>query len=614
MNHPFKLAALTLAIVHTAVAEEIPVYTGNEVIVTATRTPQSIKSLLNDVTVIAQADIARAGQSTLVEVLQTQPGIEITSNGGMGTDSGIFIRGANSGHTLVLVDGLRLNSATLGTTALQTIALDQIERIEILRGPGSSLYGSDAIGGVIQIFTKTGQGIPKAHFSAGTGSNNTQRVSGGYGGQIGDTRFNLEAGYLGSDSFSTIGNTANPDYNADSDAYRNTSFSANVAQTIRPGHELGFTAFNSNGAVHYDASYPSPASFDYRSEQTLSAYSIYSKNRFLPDWSSQLRFGIGTDDTLTFSAPGTPSTIRTDQNQLSWQNDITTGLGNLTLGVEQLLQKVRGDTAYAVTQRTIQSYLAGYQGHAGNHALQLNVRHDSNSQFGNYDTGSLAYGYQFTPAWRANVGIGTAFKAPTFNDLYWPADAFSAGNPNLLPETSRNREASVHYDGENHHFSIVYFDNQITNLIDWAETSPWFYQPTNINQARITGTTLAYQGLIGGFRIRASLDLQDPKDSNTGLQLQRRAREHAALAVNKKVGAWDWGAELSTSGSRYNDTANTVILNAYTLLNLNAGYRINQEWSVQGRINNVFDKQYELVRDYNTPGTNLFVGVHYQPR
>ena len=614
MKHPFKLGLLSLAIAQAAFAEDIPTYIGDEIVVTATRTPQPAKSLLSDITVIPREEISKAGQSTLVELLQSQPGMEITQSGGMGTDSGVFIRGANNSHTLVLVDGLRLDSATLGTTALQAIPLNQIDHIEILRGPASSLYGSDAIGGVIQIFTKTGQGAPKANFSAGVGTYNTQSVSGGFSGQMDNTRFNLQAGYLSSGSFSTIGNAANKDYNSDRDGYRNTNFSANMAQTIQAGHEIGFTAFNSNGAVHYDASYPSPASFDYRSQQTVSAYSVYSKNRFLPDWSSQLRFGVGTDDSRTFLTPAAASKIRTDQNQLNWQNDITTQLGNVTLGVERLLQKVSGDTAYAVTQRTIQSYLAGYQGRFGNQGLQLNARHDVNSQFGNHDTGSLSYGYQINPEWRASASLGTAYKAPTFNGLYWPASTYAAGNPNLVPEKSRSKEVSIHYDTGMHHFSMVYFDNQISNLIDWAQTSPGFYQPSNINQARITGTTLSYQGLIAGYRIRANLDLQDPEDNSTGLQLQRRSKEHAALAVSRRTGAWDWGAELTASGTRFNDTANKIRMGGYGLVNLSTGYQIDKEWSVRGRINNVFNKRYELVRDYNTPGANLFVGVQYQPR
>ncbi|NCS66152.1 MAG: TonB-dependent receptor, partial [Betaproteobacteria bacterium] len=219
------IAAAIGGLASHAYADPAVQYQLDDIVVTAARTPQPLRTALGDVTVVTAEQIRQAGQTTLADVLQTQPGVEISSNGGPGTTASVYLRGANAGHTLVLVDGMRLGSATTGATALENIPIDQIERIEILRGPASHLYGSDAIGGVIQIFTKSGQGAPRANFSAGLGSFNTRNLSGGYGGEIGHTRFSLQAGQTESDGISAYAN-GNPGYvnqNRDKDGYRNTS-------------------------------------------------------------------------------------------------------------------------------------------------------------------------------------------------------------------------------------------------------------------------------------------------------------------------------------------------------------------------------------------------------
>lgn len=606
MKSPFKLSLISLAILAPAAsAEEIPLYLGDEIVVTATRISQPIQNLVADISVISAEDIRAAGQSTLAELLQTQPGAEISSNGGPGANASVYLRGANAGHTLVLVDGMRLGSATTGATALENIPLDQIERIEILRGPASHLYGSDAIGGVIQIFTKSGRGAPRANFSAGFGSFNTRSLSGGYGGEVGNTRFSLQAGQTESDGISAYAN-GNPGYvnqNRDKDGYRNTSLALKLAQTVAAGHEIGVNGFASSGRNHYDG-YTSTT--DYFSDQTLSTFDVYSKNRINESWHSLVRVGTGSDHLDDYSS--SKDVFNTDQNQLLWQNDIAAGPGTAILGVERVEQKVSGTTAYAVPSRTIQSYFAGYQARMGNHSIQLNLRDDDNSQFGRHDTGYLGYGYRMSPRWRVGASAGTAFKAPTFNELYWPG----SGNPGLRPERAHNKEASLHYDGGIHHFSAVYFDNQVTNLIAWAQVGgTWL--PSNINKASLRGATLSASTVLGGFRLDANLTLQNPEDGATGKVLINRSREHGALKISRSAGDWNVGGELIFSGERYADAGNTRKMGGYGLVNLTAGRALDKDWSLQARVNNLFDKSYELAQGYGTPGVNVFVGVRYQP-
>lgn len=608
MNHTLKLGLTSLALINSAFAAELPLYQLNEVVVTATRSPQPIQNLVADVSVISAADIRAAGQSSLAELLQTQPGVEISSNGGPGTTASVYLRGANAGHTLVLVDGMRIGSATTGATALENIPLDQIERIEILRGPASHLYGSDAIGGVIQIFTRSGKGAPAANFSAGAGSFNTQTLSAGYGGEFGDNRFSLQMGHKETDGISSYA-PGSPSYsgqNQDKDGYRNTNLTMKLARTLAAGHEIGVDGFASQGRGHYDGW---SSTTDYYRDQTLSAFDLYSKNLINDRWQSLLRIGTGSDHSNDYSA--VKDVFNTDQNQFLWQNDIDVGPGTALLGIERLEQKVNGTTAYSVPSRTIQSYFAGYQVHAGLHSFQANLRNDDNSQFGSHGTGYLGYGYQLAPQWRVGAGLGSAFKAPSFNDLYYPG----SGNPNLRPERSLNKEASVHYDSGVHHFGVVYFDNQVSDLIAWMPIAPgsYIWKPANVNEASLRGATLSGATAVGGYRIDANLTLQQPEDATTGKRLINRAEQHGAVKVSRDLGAWKLAGEWVFSGERYADAGNTLKMGGYGLLNFSAGHALNKEWSLQARMNNLFDKQYELARGYSTPGVNVFVGLSYQP-
>jgi len=584
-----------------AFAENIPTtFDLGTIVVTATRTPTPVRELLNDISVITQEDIQRAGQSTLLELLRTQPGIEFAANGGAGTTTSLYIRGASKSHTLVLIDGMRINSATTGETALSKIPLGQIERIEILRGPGSALYGSEAIGGVIQIFTKSGGATPSIHFGGGVGSRGLYQANLGGNGKLGDVSFNLEAAHEGTNSFSAIGNPSSTSYNADNDPYRNISATAKLSYQPNTQHEFGATLFHSKAKGHFDNSRTS----DSINIETLAAYSVYSHNRFLPNWQSQIKIGQSSDDLLSRTTT-IWNKFRTDQDQISWQNNLDFDIGRITLGSEFNWQYVSSTTAYAVTQRKISSYFAGYQGRFGPHSLQLNARNDNNSQFGNHNTGSAAYGYQFTPAWRASASISTAFRAPTFNDLYFP----TSGNPNLEAETALNRELSLQYERDRQHISLTVFENTIKNLINSATTPV-----SQTQRAKITGSTLTYKGHVENFNLRASLTLQDPRDETAHTRLDRRATKTATAGIDRSFGAWSTGMDMVASGYRYDRANNVNRLGGYAVYNLNTAYRYSKELSFQARLNNAFNKQYELARDYNTPDRNFFIGFDYHPK
>lgn len=596
-----------MALLHSLSAFALEPTSTDEVIVTANRIAQTREQVIADVTVIDRKEIERAGQSSLVELLQTQPGVEVSSNGGAGKASSVFLRGTNADHVVVLLDGLRINSATLGTTAFENIPLAQIERIEILRGPASSLYGADAIGGVIQIFTKRGEGKPRIYGAAGYGSYNTRTAEAGISGSAGATAYSLHASSYDTDGFSSKDFRSGPQ--KDRDGYRNLSISGNLSHELAKGHELGLQFFQSEGHNEYDGG----NTFPNYGETTQLSYAVTSKNSFASNWLSTLRLGEGVDDSDDKSSAISSSHFKTKQRQYSWQNDIGLPLGTLTLLYDKLEQRVESSTTYDKTSRSNEALMAGYLVNLGAHSLRASYRNDHNTQFGTYETGGLGYGFRFNPNWRATVSYGTAFKAPTFNQLYFP---FGIGDPTLEPEESRNIEAGLRYEDTASSFSAVVFDNKIENLIFFDLGT---FKFANVNSARIRGLSLTGTQNWGQLKFRASADFQSPKDEETDKFLHRRAQRHGTAGVSYDYGSWRFGSEVVMSSHRYNDESNTKRLGGYTLLNLTADYAINQDWKLQARANNVFDKDYTLAYDsfsevaYNTAGANVFVSVRYQP-
>ena len=571
------------------------------VVVTATRFPQPRSQTLQPVTVITAQDIAQSGQQTLVEVLQALGGVEMASTGGFGQPASVFMRGANPGHTLVLVDGMRISSATAGTTALENVPLAQIERIEVVPGQLSSLYGSDAIGGVIQVFTKGGKDAPATSASAGVGSYGTSSVGAGIRRTLGATDLSVNVGYFDTKGFDATKPSAPFGiHNPDRDAYRNENVSAKLAHQLAEGHELGLTVFQSDGKTHFDNG---PTTDDVN-HQTLTAYSVYSANQISKAWKSLVRLGEGTDDQKISGAFAGAFTTR--QPQLTWQNDIVVGPGTAIAGVEYLAQHVSSDTPYTQTYRNVKSAFGGYTGHYEKHFWQANVRQDDNSQFGTHSTGLLGYAYALTSALRVRVGAASAFKAPTFNDLYFPG--FS--NPNLRPERSRSKEAGVSYERSGQRVSATYFDNRITDLIVLDPT----FTPQNLASARIKGTELAYQAFVRDLQVRAQATFQDPIDEASGKLLPRRARQYGTLAINQRIAAWRVGGEIVASGARFDAAgeAPATRMHGYALLNLTASYALSRALSLRARWNNVFNRDYALAQNFNTPGSNVFVALHYQ--
>jgi vitamin B12 transporter len=584
------------------------------VFVTASRAEQPLTDLLADVTVIGPEEIIRAGAGGLASLLQRQPGVEIVTNGGPGSTSGVFLRGSNTAQTLVLIDGLRVGSSTSGTAALEAIPLEQIDHIEILRGPASSLYGADALGGVIQIFTRRGAAGFAANTGAGYGTYNTSSFFGGLSGQSGGQsagqsgdgsgpwRFAVQAGHRQSDGFNAIFNPQNFSYNPDRDGYRNDNVSASAAFRFAPGQEILAQVFRSRLNAQFDGG----PDFDDRTVTTVETTSVSSRNRVASFWTSALTAAQTRDESDSESGFG-PSRFHTRQRLYSWQNELTPAYGRVTLVAERREERIDSDTGFAVTSRDTNAIAGIYQISAGPHTAQASLRRDDSSQFGARTTGTAAYGFAISPEWRATASYGTAFKAPTFNDLYFPG--FS--NPDLRPETARNAEVALRYSGNGMNAGLVAYRNRVRDLIVFVCDGDFNCAPQNIVDATLEGVTLELGARFGEVGVKGSVDLQRPTDDASGLLLPRRARRHAALSVMRDAGALHVGAELVASTARFDDAADTRRMGGYTLLNLTAEYQVGRQWSLLARFDNALDKRYELAADFNTARANGFVGIRW---
>lgn len=610
-------AGITLALLSSTQA--LAATGADDIVVTATRQEARSNELLADVSVITREEIAAAAQSSLPELLARQPGIEFDANGGAGSSMSLYIRGTNSEHALILIDGMRINTASKGLASLSMIPLAQIERIEILRGPASSLYGADAIGGVVHIFTRRGGGPAAFNAEAGYGSYDTSRLSAGFSGEHQGWRYGLQVA-----ASETAGFSNRKGYNPDRDGFREQSFSGNLAYRIDADNEVGLNAFGSDGRNDYDGgrktSDPKYSPQNHSLDNSLASLGLYSRNRILPNWQSTLRHGWTIDDATNRTDGIAQTHYRTAQTQTAWQNDLTLPLGRALLAAERLEQRLStSEKAYDGRERHIDSLLAGWGGSVGAHRWQVNGRHDDISDLSSKNTGSAAYGYQFTDAWRLAASLGTAFKAPTMNDLYSYVKGMGKGDPNLKPEYARNRELSLHYETTAHKASLTWFRNDIDDLIEWGYFGSGTEKTPRNVKAEIDGFTLAWRGLFGRLSLRGSLDLQDPRNTQTGDLLTRRARQHGVVGADYVHGSWTFGGEIVGSGGRfdsvYEKTApgrqRSVRMDAYTLLNLTASYRIDRETSLFVRLNNVFDEDYELASGYATPGTNAMVGIRY---
>ncbi|HKT28390.1 TonB-dependent receptor domain-containing protein [Dyella sp.] len=596
------------------------------VIVTATRTAITANEALSSVTVITREDIERLQPVSIVDVLTGLPGVSIAQTGGVGGQSSLYLRGTNATHVLVLIDGVRIGSVSIGLPALEQIPVQAIDRIEIVRGPRASLYGSDAIGGVIQIFTRHGQpnsGIsPSVSVTSGSHGyvNGQAGVSGGdahlwYNASLGGTYTggipNCRMGAAERGIACYVDDPRN-------DAYRNWNGFANVGYRWDNGTELAFDWLRSKSNAEFAGS-------PYSGNDSLEEqYVAGARLSFTPlsIWKVTLSAGQSRDDLASYYQ-GTyfsqyyprmaTGYFNSRRNQASWQNDITLATDQLlTVGVDYQQEHVASDTAFQQTTRGDTGTFAQYQGTFGHNEVQLAARHDHNDQFGNHNTGSAAWGYHFENGPVLSVSYGSAFHAPTFDDLYFPPlGGFPTANPDLRPETSRSAEIGLTQQMQHWNWGVNAYQTTIDNLIVLDQN----YVPQNLSRARIRGLEGQVGFNLDDWRVQSYLTLMQPKNNdggpNNGNLLQRRAQRTARVDVDRKLGRFNLGATFFASSKRYDDIANTERMGGYATTDLRASYRFAPDWQVEAKLANVFDHNYETVYYYNELGRTWYLTVRY---
>ena len=574
--------------------------------VSGTREDISLGDALQDVTVIDRATIEAHAGASLESLLAEQAGIQIATNGGIGSVSSVFVRGADARSTLLLIDGMRYGSATSGTPSFYNVPLEQIDHIEIVRGPLSAVYGADAAGGVIQIFTRRGQAGMQASGSATLGSEAYGAIDAGVRGGSGALDYAFEGGAQRTDGYRYTDPHAGHFYNPNDDGFRQTAGSANLGYAFAPGWSVRLQGIDSKGDVQTSDGYdPTRPALTARSRVDTATGGLVVRGAVAPDWSTTLRYGTSRDAYDTDVAVNGTYRFSTQQHALDWQNTFATPAGTVLAGVEQLRQSVSDDgVAFAVDRRTVTGAQLGLTGKAGPHSWQANVRDDANSQFGHEVTGAAAYGYDLTPQWRIGASAGTSFVMPSFDDLYYPGYS----NPLLRPQHGQSGELSVRWTSTLQQVRLSVYENRFRDLIAFNAS----FVPVNVAQSRIRGASLEYDAHQGAVTVGATLDVMDPSDLTDATQLARLARDTLTLKADWQVSsAWSAGALLRASGLRYDDAANLQPLGGYGLLSVHGDWRVTRDWSIVLRVDNLADHEVQPAYGYEAPPRQWFATVRY---
>jgi vitamin B12 transporter len=583
--------------------------------VTATRVAETVDASLADVSVITRPDIDASHAPDLIELLRLQAGIDVVRGGGAGEQTSIFVRGSNSNHVLVLIDGVRVASSNTGGFAFENLPLDAVERIEIVRGPRASYWGSDAIGGVIQIFTRKLQG---PHIAASYGSYRSADGSVGIGqwSEAGGFSAQLGARHVGGFSATNAGICNGPNdpyciYNPDDNGYHNHDFVAQGAYRIG-AQMLSATLFRNEGGVSFDNGNPG-VGYSTTLDQAIGAN---LEGTLATNWSQRLSLGTSREDLDT---PAFGSAFRSTREQAAWVNDValsTTqhfvagadyshdrGVTLDTTGFGPSYDASRNDTGV----------FAGWHTQSGTLNGELSGRYDDNSAFGGAFSGSGAIGWKASDDLRLTASFGDAFRTPTLNELFSPGyGGYYAGNPQLDPEHSRTVEIGLDWRVDTaNQLGAHAFSTRVHDLIDFAGGST--FEAINVAHARIDGAELTHALNSGVWSLDNALTLQNPRDTDTGAQLLRRPREKfSSVLTAAPAERASAGVEFVWSGKRadYGGTA----LGAYALVNLRAGYALDASWQLGARLENLFDRDYELVHGYNTAGRSVYATVTWQPQ
>jgi vitamin B12 transporter len=570
------------------------------VVVTATRTETPATDVIASVELISGEELLRQPASDLGDALRTLPGVEVARLGGHGQQTSIFLRGTDSNHVLVLVDGLRINPGTIGSAAIQNVAPELVERVEVVKGPRSTLYGSDALGGVINVITRRGA-VEGASVQAGAGRYGTHSASltAGLAGKHADASFG--ASMLDSDGFPTRRGDANDR------GFENRSFTA-AARLDAGLAELALRAWHAAGTSEYSDFFLTPVDQDFENSAVTLAANFTPRSQ----WSTRLMVGRATEELQQNQSP---DFLETERATLDWQNDVALARHRVTSGV--LWQDESADAQsfglpYAADTTTVQAY-AQDQAEFGPHRLLAGAALTDHETFGSHATWNAEYGYAIGEGALVTAAAGTAFRAPDATDLFG-----FGGNPGLEPEQSLSYEIGYRQRiGVRQSVSISAFRNEIDELIQFVVLDPETFEGENrnVDRARIEGVELGWRYQADAWSARAGATIQDPRDATTNARLLRRARENLTLGVSRRIRDHEIGLDVLYAGERRDFGFPAQIrLPSYWLANLSARVALGRRFTLLARAENLFDEDYELASGFNTMGRSLFAALRYEFR
>jgi vitamin B12 transporter len=627
IRHSVLSLALALALPALAQAQSTGATSPNatdldNVVVTATRTAITADAALAAVEVIDRAQIEHSGAHSLQELLRGRAGITIVNQGGLGKLSTLFMRGTESDHTLFLIDGIHVGSPTSGLASLQDLPLEQIERIEIVRGPRSSLYGADAIGGVIQIFTRRGATTAGLHARArlGAGSHGLREASagldlrgarGGIGVDIAHQStdgINACTGFYDPATYAGAGCFIVPGTQLDRDGYRNNSATLRADFAASAAWQFDARAFRATGHNNYDG--------DYVDNSDIVQQVVGGTARWTPSAATHitLTWGRNTDNSDNYLGNTFENRYDTTRDSANLQGDFTLAPGHvLTAGFDWLHDAADVTDPYSPFNkvRSNRAVFTQYQAKFRAQDLQLSLRRDDNDQFGGHTTGGVAWGMGFGHGWRLTASHATAFKAPSFNELYYPGYS----NPLLRPESSHSTELGLGQHLGDWHWQVNAYQTKVNDLIAYDAT---LFMPNNIESARIRGIELTAGTRIGEWNVQGQLSALDARNqssgSNHGNRLARRPSRSARLDVDRDIGEFGFGISGIAEASRWDDVSNSLRVGGYATIDARASWHFAQDWTVQGNLTNAFGRNYQTSAYFMQPDREFTLSVRWQPK
>jgi vitamin B12 transporter len=609
------LSVVSLAVAASVQAQGLEI---DPVVVSATRMEQPLSQVLSSVSVITRQDIEKAQAATLADLLQGEAGFEFGRNGGPGTVTSFFLRGQNSANVALMIDGVRVQPDSIGSLTQTDLPLSQIERIEVLRGGAGALYGDAAIGGVINVFTRKGKGNMTPYGSVSYGTYNTRDMSVGYGGELDGKSLDLNAGATKSDGFSSMNKQQNTSTDPADNGYSKSNASLRFENQLSQDLRLGVRAATATSATSYDKNDVNA----YSLKTTNDTYSVYARLQMNADWFSTLdvaQANLKYEDLKNGnpypSSSFTSSYLNGKQNAIRWGNVYEFSKAHkASFGLDVLKDDydTSGTHGYVINRNT-KGYFGGLTSVFNDLTLQANVRRDqididytaygslSNAAIGATST-LLGAGYQLNSAWKLTGTTSTGFRAPTAYDI--------STNALVKQEEFKSEEAGVVYSDLDTYARMVYFKTTTQSAIGYDTN----YAAVNIGETRVDGVEANVRTNWRGHRIKLSLVKQDPWSVTDHEPLGRRARHFGSADISRPWMGYEVGARFYAAGERKDSHYNTHMLAGYSTWAFYASRKIDNAWSARVKLENAFDRQYQLAYGYNTPGRGIYATLQYQPK